>query len=119
MTLDEAILIITVNYSGDDEMAQAIDILLADHRRLKYLVSDQLPNGGRRVHNEPKSMQPTFKNDKDTDNLLFTYGCLMYDFEHSTDIFEKRKIIGKMNLINTILEVPKVEYVSPLQKLYP
>jgi len=64
MTVDEAIIILTGNYSGDDEMAQATDVLLADHRRLKRLVSDQLPNGGLRVQGEPKSMQPTIENDK-------------------------------------------------------
>lgn len=64
MTIDEAISILTGNWAGDDEMAQATDVLLADHRRLKRLVSDQLPNGGLRVHGEPKSMQPTIENDK-------------------------------------------------------
>lgn len=48
------------------------------------------------------------------EKLLFDYGGLLYDFDKSKDIFEKRKIVGKMNVINAILEVPKVEYVSPL-----
>jgi|DEB19_MinimDraft_2_1074335.scaffolds.fasta_scaffold289669_1 hypothetical protein len=50
----------------------------------------------------------------DKEKLLFDYGGLLYDFDKSKDIFEKRKIVGKMNVINAILEVPKVEYVSPL-----
>lgn len=50
----------------------------------------------------------------DREKLLFDYGGLLYDFDKSKDIFEKRKIVGKMNVINAILEVPKVEYVSPL-----
>lgn len=54
----------------------------------------------------------------DKEKLLFDYGGLMYDFDKSKDIFEKRKIVGQMNVINAILEVPKVEYVSPLQKLF-
>lgn len=53
----------------------------------------------------------------DKEKLLFDYGGLLYDFEHSKDIFEKRKIVGKMNMINAILEVPKVEYVSPLKQI--
>jgi len=48
------------------------------------------------------------------EKLLFDYGGLLYDFDKSKDMFEKRKIIGKMNVINAILGVPKVEYVSPL-----
>lgn len=51
---------------------------------------------------------------EEKEKLLFDYGGLLYDFEKSKDIFEKRKIVGQMNVINAILEVPKVEYVSPL-----
>ncbi len=51
---------------------------------------------------------------EDKEKLLFDYGGLLYDFENSKDIFDKRKIVGKMNVINAILDVPKVEYVSPL-----
>lgn len=51
---------------------------------------------------------------EDKEKLLFDYGGLMYDFERSKDIFEKRRIVNKMNVINAILEVPKVDYVSPL-----
>ena len=54
----------------------------------------------------------------DKEKLLLDYGGLLYDFDKSKDIFEKRKIVGQMNVINAILEVPKVEYVSPLQKLF-
>jgi len=54
----------------------------------------------------------------DKEKLLLDYGGLLYDFDKSKDIFEKRKIVGQMNVINSILEVPKVEYVSPLQKLF-
>jgi len=54
---------------------------------------------------------------EDKEKLLFDYGGLLYDFERSKDMFEKRKIVGKMNVINAILEVPKVEYVSPLQQI--
>jgi len=55
---------------------------------------------------------------EDKEKLLLDYGGLLYDFDKSKDIFEKRKIVGQMNVINSILEVPKVEYVSPLQKLF-
>ena len=55
---------------------------------------------------------------EDKEKLLLDYGGLLYDFDKSKDIFEKRKIVGQMNVINAILEVPKVEYVSPLQKLF-
>ena len=51
------------------------------------------------------------------EKLLFDYGALLYDFDRSKDIFEKRNIIGKMNVINVILGVPKVEYKSPLLHL--
>lgn len=51
------------------------------------------------------------------DPLLFEYGALMYDFEHCKDIFEKRKIFNKMNAINTLLDVPLIEYKSPLLKI--
>ena len=54
----------------------------------------------------------------DKEKLMFDYGGLLYDFDKSKDMFEKRKIVGQMNVINAILEVPKVEYVSPLQKLF-
>lgn len=52
------------------------------------------------------------------DDKLFEYGQLMYEFEHAKDIFAKRKIVDKMNTINAILGVPKVEYESPLQKMF-
>ena len=48
------------------------------------------------------------------DEKLLEYGSLMYDFDNCKDIFEKRRIVGKMNAINAILGVPKVEYISPL-----
>ncbi len=51
---------------------------------------------------------------EDKEKLLLDYGGLLYDFDKSKDIFEKRKIVGQMNVINAILDVPKVEYVSPL-----
>lgn len=54
---------------------------------------------------------------EEKEKLLFDYGGLLYDFDKSKDIFEKRRIVGQMNMINAILEVPKMEYVSPLQKL--
>ncbi len=55
---------------------------------------------------------------KDKEKLLFDYGGLLYDFDKSKDIFDKRKIVGKMNIINAILDVPKVEYASSLLKLF-
>lgn len=54
---------------------------------------------------------------EDKEKLLLDYGGLLYDFDKSKDIFEKRKIVGQMNVINAILEVPKVEYQSPLQRM--
>lgn len=51
------------------------------------------------------------------EKLMFEYGGLMYDFDKAKDLFEKRKIVGQMNVINAILGVPKIEYVSPLQKV--
>jgi hypothetical protein len=55
---------------------------------------------------------------KEREKMLLDYGGLLYDFENSKDIFKKRRIVAQMNLINAILEVPKVEYVSPLQELF-
>jgi len=52
------------------------------------------------------------------EKLLFDYGGLLYELNNSKDIFKKRKILGQMNVINAILGVPKVEYVSPLIKLF-
>lgn len=51
------------------------------------------------------------------DLLLFEYGALMHDFEHCKCMFEKHKLVGKMNAINTLLDVPLIEYKSPLQKI--
>jgi len=53
------------------------------------------------------------------DPLLFEYGASMHDFEHCKDMFERRKIFNKMNAINTLLDVPLIEYKSDLLKLLP
>jgi hypothetical protein len=52
------------------------------------------------------------------EKMLLDYGGLLYDFENTKDMFQKRRIVAQMNVINAILEVPKVEYVSPLQELF-
>ena len=51
------------------------------------------------------------------DPLLFEYGALMHDFEHSKCVFERHKLVGKMNAINTLLDLPLIEYKSPLYKI--
>ena len=48
-------------------------------------------------------------NQETIDNLLSYYGELMYEHENTKDYFVKRKVLNKMNLINELLELPKVK----------
>ena len=51
------------------------------------------------------------------DLLLFEYGALMHDFEHCKCMFEKHKLVGKMNAINTLLDLPSIkEYNEQIKK---
>lgn len=51
------------------------------------------------------------------DRLLLNYGSLMYDLSKCNDYFEKRQIVGRMNVINAFLKVPKIEHKSPLLQI--
>jgi len=52
------------------------------------------------------------------EKLLFEYGGLMYELEHTIDIFKKRELVAKMNAINAVLKVPLIEYQSPLLRKF-
>lgn len=48
------------------------------------------------------------------DQLLYEYGELMYQFEHSHDWWEKKRLSRKMNAINILLDLPEVEHENIL-----